>query len=149
MKTLLKALLPIALLLGLATGIRLFHLGPFGIRPGDERLLARLALTNGSTFVVMTRRNEDLIEAYTVRLYSIDAKGRTAQYLLAFEDSYWWGCSLRLSRDGREVEVRAEGRLEARYSFDKRSVIWEDHLPPQDGEWDQSGHVQKLLAAMK
>jgi hypothetical protein len=144
-KALLRALLLVLFLLG----IRLFYLGPFGIRPGDERMLARLSTTNGSTFVVMACRNESCIEAYTVHLYRVDADGRTAKYLLAFEDSYWWGCSLHLSADGRGVEVRAGGQLAGRYSFDKGSMIWVDHLAPQDGEWDQSGHIQKLLSAMK
>ena len=59
--SLLKILLPVAVLLGIATGIRLFYLGPFGIRTGDERILALLTLTNGSTFVVVARRNDNPI----------------------------------------------------------------------------------------
>jgi hypothetical protein len=112
-------------------------------------VLARLNLTNGSTCVVVTRRNEDLIEAYTVNLYWISDDGRTTRYLLAFKDSYWWGCSLRVSRDGREVEVRADGELAARYSVDKREVVWVDGLPPPRVNWDQSGHVQELLLRVK
>jgi hypothetical protein len=144
-----KALLSALFVLGLAAGIRLLCLGPFGIRPADERVLAQLTTTNGPTFVVVAHRNESAIEAYTVHLYRINDDGRTAKYLVAFEDSYWWDCSLHLSHDGREVEVSWAGQLAARYSFDKQSVIWADHVAPQDGEWDQSGRVQKLVATMK
>lgn len=140
------ALSSVLFLLGLATGIRLLYLGPLGIRAGDERVLARLTITNGLTFVVVAHRNESAIEAYTVHLYRVNDDGRTAKYLLAFEDSYWWRCSLHLSHDGREVEVSWAGQLAARYSFDKESVIWADHVAPQHGELDQSGRVQQLLA---
>jgi|SRR5215471_11727119 len=149
MKRLLKPIWLVAVLLLLGTGIRLFHLGPFGIRPGDERVLTRLTLTNGATFAVVARRNDNIIEAYTVNLYRIDADGTTTWYLLGFKDSYWWKCSLRLSADRQVIQVRADGQAVARYSFDRGFVTWIDGLPAQSGWQDNSGHVQKLLAALK
>src|SRR5205807_10590244 len=105
MKRPLKALLVVAAVLLPAMGLRLFHLGPLGIRPGNERVLARLTLTNGSTFAVVALRNRDLLEAYTVNLYRLDRNGGTQRYLLGFEESYWWGCALRLSNNQREIEI--------------------------------------------
>ena len=149
MKRSLKTVLVAGVLLLLATGLRLFHLGPLGIRPGNERVLARLTLTNGSTFAVVARRNDNLIEAYTVNLYRLDTNGVTVRYLLGFEDSYWWGCVLRLSANQREIEVRADGQPTARYSLDDVLVTWVDGLPPPRGWTDNSGHVEKMLTALK
>ena len=149
MKQLLKPVLVLTVLLLAVIGIRMFHLGPFGIRLGDERVLAQLTFTNGPTFAVVARRNDNLVEAYTVKLYRLDANGLTTQYLLGFEDSYWWACSLRLSGNRRDIEVRADGASAARYSLDKGFVTWVDGLPPQEGGTDNSGHIQKLLAELK
>src|ERR1051325_7422727 len=104
--------LGIIVLLG---GIRLLYLGPFGIRPGDNVLLAHSALGDRCDFYAIGRRTEYVTEPWGVTLYKVESDHRTSHYYLAFEDSYWWGCSIRSNDISHEVEIQANGKVTARY----------------------------------
>jgi len=136
----------LAVLMTLGVGVRLFHLGPFGIHPGDDILLSQLSLTNGSRFFVVAHRTENLIDAYEVTFYRVDQNGDTFAYYLAHEDSFWWGCTLRPAKDSREIEIGADGAMAARYLPDQDAVMLADKEDPYFGNKTDSYRLRRLLA---
>jgi len=147
-----RALLIIGIFLGLAVlliEIRLFHLGPFRIHPGDNILLAHLSLTNGPEFFVIGHRNESTAEPYMVNLYRVETDRRTFQYSMAFEDSFWWGCSIRSNTVSGEIEIRADGGVAARYLPAKDLVMSESYKVAQPAQSIHVWELEKLLKTSK
>ena len=107
----------------LVIGVRLFHLGPFGIHSGDEVLLAHLKAANGVEFFVVGQRNEELIKAWSVNLYRIDSDDVGYVYYLEHKSSYYWCCSLRENRDTGEIDIWADGQRGARYLPSRNEVM--------------------------
>jgi len=133
----------------LLLAIRLFHLGPFGIRPGDDILLARLSSINGPSFFVIGHRTKFATEPYEVTLYKIGPSNRVSSYYLAFEDSYWWGCSIKSNRKSGEIEIRADGAVSARYVPVKDVVVSDAYRIPISARAADYAQVQKLISASK
>ncbi|HSU57103.1 MAG TPA: hypothetical protein VLT36_23885 [Candidatus Dormibacteraeota bacterium] len=147
-----RALLMIAIPCGLAmllSGIWLFHLGPFSIHPGDNLLLAHLSFTNGPEFFVIGHRNESAVEPYTINLYKVETDRRTSRYLMAFEDSYWWGCSIKSNTASGEIEIRAGGGVAARYLPGKDLLMSESLKVAQPAHSVHFGELQDLLKRSK
>jgi hypothetical protein len=130
-------------------GVRLFHLGPLGIRPGDDIFLAQLLFTNGPQFFVIGHRTQFLTEPYEVTLYKVEPDHKTFSYYLAFEDSYWWACSIRSNSVSGDVEIRADGCLTARYIPGKDLVISDAYKVPIPARKAEYGQLQLLLALSK
>jgi len=147
-----RALLIIVIPCGLALlviGIRLFHLGPFRIHPGDNLLLAHLSFTNGPEFFVIGHRNESAGEPYTVNLYKVETDWQTSRYLMAFEDSYWWGCSINSNTTSGEIEIRADGEVAARYLPAKDLVMSDSFKVAQPAHSVHFWELEELLKASK
>ena len=130
-------------------GILLFHLGPFGVRPGDNIFLAQLLSTNGPQFFVIGHRTESVTEPYEVTLYKVERDHKTFSYYLAFEDSYWWGCSVRSNTTSGEIEIRADGGLTARYIPSKDLVTSDAYKVPIQARAGDYAELQTLLARSK
>ena len=130
-------------------GIRLFHLGPLGIRPGDDIFLAKLVSTNGPQFFVMGHRTPSVTEPYEVTLYKVEPDHKTFSYYLAFEDSYWWGCSIRSNVASGDVEIQADGGLTARYVPSKDLVISDAYKVPIQAKAAEYAELQVLLGRSK
>src|SRR5262249_60624719 len=118
MKRALKWVAILAGLIGLPVGVRLFHLGPFGIHPGDLRALARVTLPNGVRLCVIAHRTQSLTEPYVVTLYRTEANGDVFTYSMGYEDSFWWGCSIRPSEIPSVLHIRADGSVAAVYNVE-------------------------------
>ncbi len=130
-------------------GIRLFHLGPLGVRPGDNVLLAQLLSTNGPQFFVIGHRTEFVTEPWEVTLYKVEPDQKTFSYYLAFEDSYWWGCSISSNSYSGEVEIRSDGGLTARYIPTKDLVISDAYKVPMQARHADYAELQALLGRSK
>ena len=133
----------------LLLGIRLFHVGPFGVNPGDNILLARLSLTTGPTFYVVAHRTTYTTEPYEVTLYKIEQGSNASSYYLSFEDSYWWNCSIRSNGSSGEIEIRADGAISARYLPAKDLVISPACKTPIAARSVNYGDVQQILTNSK
>jgi hypothetical protein len=128
----------------------LAHFGPLGVRAGDDVMCSELIQTNGPNFCIIAHRTGELIDAYHVFLYRIEQNGETYKYVLGYEDSFWWGSSLLPSEAGHEIEIRAFGKLVARYVFDTGSVMCVgENYPPEHGQKISNDAVQKLLSRQK
>jgi hypothetical protein len=106
-------------------------------------------LTNGPEFFVIGHRTDSLTEPYEVTLYKVEPDHRTSSYYLAFEDSYWWGCSIRSNSVSGEIEIRADGGLCARYLPKKDLVISDAYKVPIQAASADYADLQRLLANSK
>jgi len=138
-------LIPIGLVVVILT-VTLFHLGPLNIRPGDRFVLAHLSLKGGTEFFAVGHRTEFLTEPYEVTLYKVEPDRSTSLYYLAFEDSYWWNCSIRSNELSREIEVRADGGVVARYLPGKNLVISDAYKVPSPAYEVKYWQLEQLLA---
>jgi hypothetical protein len=137
-------------LIALPLGLRLFHLGPFGIRPGDDILLSRMTLANGAQLFVVGHRTAHFIDAYEVTLYRVEANGDAFRYYLGHEESYWWACSIRPATSSGAIEIRADGQVVARYRPHEDVVLITDgHHPPQQATSIKGDSVRRLLSRAK
>jgi len=107
----------------LLLAVGLWRLGPPGIRQGDDLLLATLSDSDGARFYVIAHRTDHLIDAYEVTLYRVTLGKDAWSYYLAFEDGFWWGCTLGWSKGRKELEIRANGTIAARYIPEKDEII--------------------------
>ncbi|HEX5219554.1 MAG TPA: hypothetical protein VFZ59_08290 [Verrucomicrobiae bacterium] len=140
----------LALVIGVLVGLRLFHLGPFGIRAGDEVVLARFAATNGVRLCVVARRTESIGEPYVVRLYRTEASGEVFMYYMGYEDSYWWACSIRPTADPRVLHIRADGSVAAIFRLNDNSLIFPNdyyNYGTQTGRMAESNTVPFVVHA--
>ena len=117
-----------ALVVGLLLGLRLFHLGPFGIHPGDDVVLARFALTNGTRLCVIAHRTENIGEPYEVTLYRTEITGLVFTYWMGYEDSFWWGCSITHADSPSVLHINVYGSKAAVYNVQDETLSFlNDH----------------------
>jgi hypothetical protein len=122
------------------------HLGPLGIKPGDDVLCSQLELPTGTKLYVIATRNPDWGEPYTVNLYRVETNQDTYAYRLGDEDSFWWGSSLRFNGDKTLVEIRSFGQYVAKYTVgDKTVVEFERNSAPNYGHFTTDTIVRKAL----
>jgi hypothetical protein len=92
-----------------------FHLGPaLGFNTGP-RVVQTATLRDGSQLYLIQTRNKSLLDAYSSVLFRVYPDRRREATGLGTEDSYWWFASLRPTSDGKSVEIRYCGTLEATY----------------------------------
>ena len=122
-----------------------FHLGPLGVRVGDDVLCADFQITNGVQMYLLAHRNDDLAGPYQVALYRVEVDGKVFEYRLGDEDSFWWRSSLRLSPDQNRIEIRSIGQLVAEYWINDKTV----RNVPDDGRhnygWVRGTNILKQL----
>ena len=147
-----KRALKIFVLIGVVTlllGLCVFHLGPFGIRPGDDIVLGSAPLTNGGRLFVVAHRTHDLVEAYEVTLYRVERSGEIFTYWMGYEESYWWACSIRPVDDFSVLQIRADGAVAALYTVPDHSLTFPDdhyHYGVQTGRIADSNAVPSVVA---
>jgi hypothetical protein len=149
MKAGLKATAVLIGVFALLVGLRLFHLGPFGIRPGDDITLAQARLTNGDQLFVVAHRTQSVAEPYEVTLYRLEATGEAVQYWMGYEDSYWWACSIRPTTNSSVLQIRADGSPAAFYSLPEATLTLADnyyHYGVQTGRRVPVGAVPLIIA---
>jgi hypothetical protein len=126
MKRSVKAALLSASVIGLLLGLRLFHLGPFGIRAGDDVVLARHKTADGVRFCIIAHRTENIGEPYSVTLYRTEPSGAVFSYWMGYEDSFWWGCSIRATDNPRVLQVLVYGSVNAVYNLEAGTLRFLD-----------------------
>jgi len=111
----------------------MWHFGPLGTIRGEKVLCARLSATNGSQFLVIAERTGEAIDAYHTFLYRISGDGFVNRYTLGYEDSFWWGCSLKQSESPGDIDITDFGRTVAMYRKMSDKVIWITGEYPTEG----------------
>jgi hypothetical protein len=122
MKRPLKTALVAAIVIGLLLGLRLFHLGPLSIRAGDDVVLARHTTTNGVRFCIIAHRTQNVGEPYEVTLYRTEPSGEVFTYWMGYEDSFWWGCSIRPLDSPLALQVLVDRSVTAVYKLEDHSL---------------------------
>jgi hypothetical protein len=144
-----KTVIILAVVLALLFGLRLFQLGPFGIRAGDDLVLARTTLAGGARLFVVAHRTESIAEPYEVTLYRVEPDDKVFLYWMGYEDSFWWGCSIRSDQDASLLQIRADGSVAAYYKVQDQSLTFPDdryHYGVQTGRKAESNTVPVVLA---
>jgi hypothetical protein len=142
------SILGLVLVVGLVVGLRLFHVGPFGIRPGDNVVLARSTLASGARLCVVAHRTQSLTEPFEVTLYRTEASGKVFTYSMGYEDSFWWNCSIRPSTIPSVLHIRALGSVAAVYDEHDRSLKFPDdyyHFGVQTGLYVASDYLPSVV----
>ncbi|MEO6034267.1 MAG: hypothetical protein ABIQ35_03335, partial [Verrucomicrobiota bacterium] len=52
--------------------------------------------------------------------------GETYTYWMGYEESYWWACSIRPTKNPSVLQIRADGQVAALYQLDDHSLIFPD-----------------------
>lgn len=117
----------------------LYHLGPIGIKAGDERVLANHQLANGDRLFIIAHRTESWIEPYNIRLYRVHQETNYFVCFLSHEDAYWWGCSFIHPGAGDDIGIKAFGISLATYVASNHSVVWNDHNRPSSPSYKIDG----------
>ena len=140
------------LVIGLPLGVRLIHLGPFGIHPGDDVVLARFTATNGFRLCVIAHRTQSATEPYEVTLYRTETNGDVFTYWMGYEDSFWWACSIRSTDSPSILHIRAVGSVAAVYRVDDHSLTFPDdyyHYGVQTGRSATNNAIPLVVAQME
>jgi hypothetical protein len=140
--------IPVALVVMLSC-LRLLHMGPRKLKPGDNVLLAKLLSGNGPTFLVIGHRTQYATEPFEVVLYKIGLDKRISSYYLAFEESFWWNCSIKSNLRSGEIEIRADGCVVARYLPSVDQVVSTAYKIPIGPQSVPSSELDKLLSSVK
>lgn len=101
-----------------------FHLGPRLGFENEPKSLHKLTLSDGSRLILVQKRNNNLLEAYSSLLYRDYQDGRTEVTGLGYEDSYWWLANLHASADGKSIEIRAWGTVSGVYDPTSKVTSW-------------------------
>lgn len=152
MKRLCKIAATLLLVIALLLGVRLFHLGPFGVRPGDDVVLARFTVKNGVRLFIVAHRTRSVIEPYEVTLYRTEKNGDVFTYWMGYEDSFWWACSIRPSDSPSDLHIRADGFVAAIYHVEDHSLTFvsdHHHYGVQTGRAAESNAVPLVVAQME
>jgi hypothetical protein len=131
-------------------GIWVWHFGPLGTAKGEKVLCARLSVTNGSQFLVVAERTGEAIDAYHTFLYRIPGDGSVYRYALGYEDSFWWGCSLKQSETPGDINIIDFGRTVARYRKMNDEIIWiTGEYPSERGMSVSTAEIKMFLSETK
>jgi hypothetical protein len=68
---------------------------------------------------------------------------------MAFEDSYWWSCSIKSNNASAEIEIRADGGVAARYVPAKDLVMSESLKVAQPANSLHFWELENLLKTSK
>src|SRR5215204_367868 len=74
--------------------------------PGGDRIIARASAADGTEMCIIQRFTGEWAEPYRVSSYYRREGGEWGWFYYEHEDTRWWFGSLRLTGDGKRVEVR-------------------------------------------
>ena len=143
-------LVRILLVLLVATPMALIclHLGPdFGFDK-MPKVLCALTLNDGSRLVLIQKRNDSLLDAYSSLLYRCYPDSRVEVTELGFEDSFWWLATLRTATNAKSIEIRACGTIEGIYDPASKVASWPSQkFPPAEASLVAPGDpIRRKLA---
>jgi len=128
---------------------RLLLLGPYGIKPGDVVISARTRFADNSEFVILSQRTPFVTEPYEVTLFRVQPNHETSSYYLAFEDPYWWNCTIRSNEAAGTVEIRVGSAIVATYLPADDSIKSRAYGIPIKARCVQYSELQQLISAAR